>query len=295
MTLWPDALEWQREVGAQHWAGLAFGEQDAPPILALHGWLDNAGSFVPLARALPGYRWWLPDLPGHGRSGHRPPGTWYHFVDYVSDLIALADALELNRFDLLGHSMGGAIATLIAGAFPERVSRLILIEAMGPLSRSAEHAPQDLRKAVLARLALREKPLKVHPRQELAVAARMQANDLSEVAAQHLVERAVIEVDGGFVWSSDQRQTLPTPMRGTHAQYMAVIEAISAPTLLILTDPPTSYLVGPESDARIAALAPERLLRLSGGHHLHLENPDSVAAAIQDFLDTHPASPMPEA
>jgi len=290
MSLWPEAEEWELTIGERHWAGLAFGDRDAPPALALHGWLDNAGSLVPLARALPRHRWWIPDLPGHGRSSHRPAGTWYHFVDYVSDLIALADALQLPQFDLVGHSMGGAIATLIAGAFPERIARLVLIEAIGPLSRPADQAPQDLRKAVLARLALRQKPLKVHPRRELAIAARMHANQLSETAAEYLIERAMVAVDGGFVWSSDQRQTLPTPMRGTQAQYLAFIEAILAPTLLILTDPPTSYLVGPESDARINALAPAQLLRLPGGHHLHLENAAGVSAAIAAFLLEYPAT-----
>ena len=95
MSLFADAEEWQLAVVRQTWAGLAWGEAGAPPVLLLHGWLDNAGSFAPLARAA-GSALWVPDLPGHGRSGHRPAGAWYHFVDYVSDVLALVQALGLD-------------------------------------------------------------------------------------------------------------------------------------------------------------------------------------------------------
>jgi len=280
-----DALQdWQQGAGALQWAGLARGPEAAPPALLLHGWLDNAGSFAPLMRRLDGRRLWCPDLPGHGRSAHKPAGNWYHFVDYVSDLMALADALGMTQFDLIGHSMGGAVATLIAACYPERVNKLVLIEALGPLSRPAEGAVPDLRKAIRARLALTEKQLKVHPDRAQARAVRMAANALSEAAAEQLIERALIAVPGGYVWSSDPRHTLPTPLRGTQAQYLALLEAISAPTLLILADPATSYLTGPESEERRAALRPQRVVNLPGGHHLHLENSGTVAAVIGEFL-----------
>jgi len=284
MSLFADAEEWQPAVGAQTWAGLAWGEIGAPPALLLHGWLDNAGSFAPLARLLPGRRLWVPDLPGHGRSGHRPPGTWYHFVDYVSDVLALARELGLDQFDLIGHSMGGAIATLVAGAYPERIRRLVLIEALGPLARPAQACVADLRRAVDARLALHDKQLKVHPDRAAARHARMQANGLSAPAADALIERALMPAPGGYVWRSDPRQTLPTPIRGTESQYLAVLEAITAPTLALFAEPATPYLSGADAERRLAALAPQQLLRLPGGHHLHLEDPAPVAAAVAAFL-----------
>lgn len=279
-----EVCEWSRQVGIQHWAGLRVGRADAPPTLMLHGWLDNAGSLLPLARALPGFCHRLPDLPGHGLSGHRPPGTWYHFIDYLSDLIAWMDASGLARVDLIGHSMGGAISTLLAAAFPERVHRLVLIEALGPLGHPVAQIAADIRRAIEARLKLDDKQLRVHPDRASARQARMQAGGLSEYAADCLLERALAPVDGGWIWRSDPRQTLPTPVRGTEEQYLRVLQAISAPTLLVLAEPRTRYLDGPEAEARIAGLRPQALHRLPGGHHLHLENTAAVAAVVGEFL-----------
>lgn len=284
MSLFADGEEWQLSVGAQTWAGLAWGAPGLAPVLMLHGWLDNAGSLAPLARLLPGYRRWLPDLPGHGRSGHRPPGTWYHFVDYISDVLGLAQALGLERFDLVGHSMGGAIATLVAAAYPERVRRLVLIEALGPLARPSVVTAGDLRRAIDARLALDEKQLRVHPDRAAAMRLRMQANGLSEAAADLLMERALMPAPGGYVWRSDPRHTLPTPVRGTESQYLSLLGAITTPTLLLFADPPTPYLHGADAERRIEALRPQRMLRLPGNHHLHLEDPVPVAAAVAEFL-----------
>jgi pimeloyl-ACP methyl ester carboxylesterase len=284
MSLFADAEEWQLTVGEQVWAGLAWGAAGDPPALLLHGWLDNAGSFAPLARQLPGRRLWVPDLPGHGRSGHRPAGTWYHFIDYVSDVMALAQALGLERFDLVGHSMGGAVATLLAAAYPERVRRLVLIEALGPLARPAESCAGDLRRAVDARLRLARKQLKVYPDRAEARRARMLANGLSEAAADALIERALMPAPGGYIWGSDPRQTLPTPIRGTEEQYLALLSAITSPTLAVFAEPATAYLTGPEAERRLAALWPQQVLRFPGSHHLHLEDALLTARAIANFL-----------
>nr|WP_225737157.1 alpha/beta fold hydrolase [Dyella acidiphila] len=92
---------------AQSW-----GASDAPPLLTLHGWLDNAGSYAFLAPLL-AERWRVIalELPGHGHSSHLPAGINYHYVDYVSAVLAAADALQLERYTLLGHSLGAGIAS----------------------------------------------------------------------------------------------------------------------------------------------------------------------------------------
>ena len=129
------------------------GDPAGPRVLALHGWLDNAASFLPLSTPLAHCDLVALDLPGHGGSEHRQPGYDYAFVDWIHDGFDALDALGWDRASLLGHSMGGAIATLMAASLPARVERLALIEALGPVSGKAEEAGARLRQAVPAGFA----------------------------------------------------------------------------------------------------------------------------------------------
>src|SRR5690606_17884822 len=146
-------------------AGLRWGEPGAPRVLALHGWLDNAASFVPLAAEFEriGTRVDLvaPDLPGHGRSAHLPPGADYSFAGALHAALDVADALGWERFALLGHSMGAGIASLVAAGAPARVQRLLAIEALGALPEAPENTARRLREAVAATRALPGKRLRV--------------------------------------------------------------------------------------------------------------------------------------
>ena len=89
---------------------------EGPRVLALHGWLDNAASFVPLAAHLRGIDLVAIDQPGHGQSAHLPPGTDYSFVGALNAVLDVADALGWDRFALLGHSMGAGIGSMLAAA-----------------------------------------------------------------------------------------------------------------------------------------------------------------------------------
>lgn len=269
-------------------AARRWGAASAPPLLALHGWLDNAGSFDALAPLLAG-RWQVValDFAGHGRSSHLAPGTWYHYVDYFDELRAVFDHFGWSRADLLGHSLGGTLASLFAALYPERVGELMLIEALGPLTADAGKSLAQLRRALDERDAFaRRRPLRVFKDVDEAIAARMRANDLSEAAARAIVTRGLVEVEGGFVWSSDPRLTLASPQRYTGQQVLAMLGGIRARSLLVLADPPTSYLPSAMMDERAAQVEGIRVVRLPGHHHLHLEDAQAVAGQILAFADT---------
>jgi pimeloyl-ACP methyl ester carboxylesterase len=261
-------------------AARAWGDPAAThQVLALHGWLDNAASFDRLAPLIPDARIVALDLPGHGRSDHRPRGNWYHFIDYLGDALAAADALGFERFTLLGHSLGGAISSLLAAAAPDRVEALWLIEALGPMSTDPGKSLPVLRQAIVDRAGVGAKTLRVFPTLDLAVAARRQANGLSEQAAQLLVERGTTAVAGGWTWSSDPRLTLTSAIRMTEEQILAYLSGIGCPTLLVLADPPPPWIPPAAMNARIACVPDLSLQRITGTHHLHLEDPGPVAAA----------------
>ena len=262
-------------------------------VLALHGWLDNAASFVPLAPWLPGIELVAPDLPGHGRSAHLPRGADYSFAGAVDAVLDIADALGWERFALLGHSMGAGIGRLVAAACPARVERFVAIEALGALAETPERTVPRLRDAVAATRALRDKRLRVFPDIATAVRARMQANALSEPVARLLVERGLAPDPGGsgYVWSSDPRLTLPTMLRTTEDQVRHLVAGIECPTRVVYADPAQPYLPDPLRRQRAALLHRGDMRVLPGGHHLHMEDPQAVADAIGDFLRAPVAAP----
>lgn len=251
------------------------------PVLALHGWLDNAQSFVPLLDHLDGLDVVALDLPGHGRSPQRPAGVRYHFDDYVFDVLDAAEALGWSQFHLLGHSLGGAVSTILAAARPEAVRSLSLIEGLGPISARPDTAASGWRKAV--RLS-RERPRRNHPDAEAAAQARARNSDLTLVEARLLARRGLVADGDGVRWAHDLRLTWPSTQRYTEAQVIDLIAAVEAPALSIYSDPPSDILPWRILERRLAALGQRRLFPHPGGHHLHMQHPAVIGPVIKDFI-----------
>ena len=264
--------------------GLRSGTPEGPKVLALHGWLDNAASFLPLAAHFPDLDLVTLDLPGHGHSAHLGPGADYNLLVTVNAVLDVADALGWEQFAVLGHSMGAGIGSILAASLPQRVTRLVAIEALGALAETSERTTTRLREAVAAARALASKKLRVFPDLAAPIRARMQANQLSEPSARLLVERGVVAVDGGFTWSSDPRLTLPAMQRMTEAQVRQLVAGIECPTRVVFADPPQSYLPEPLRSERAALLPRGELVVLPGSHHLHMEMPAAVAGVIGGFF-----------
>src|SRR5690606_14439185 len=184
-------------------AALRSGAAGGLKVLALHGWLDNAASFLPLATQLPALDLVMVDLPGHGFSSHLPPTTPYTTPHAVVQTLAIIDALGWERCVLLGHSSGAAMAGPVAAVAPDRVTALVSIEALGGVSAPAGETLQRLRAHVDAVRKLEGKQLRVFPDLAVPVRARMMVNQLSEDSARLLIERGVKQVDGGWSWRSD--------------------------------------------------------------------------------------------
>ncbi|HLK39611.1 MAG TPA: alpha/beta fold hydrolase, partial [Polyangiaceae bacterium] len=154
MTQSPTALEITANGLPHHvleWSGAPV-DVIPPTVLLLHGYMDAAATWNLVAPSLgaTGMRVLAPDLRGFGDGPRVPEGAYYHFPDYVFDVADIVDALVPADAPLfvVGHSMGGTIATLFSGAFPERVGRLVLLEGAGPPNNPHEVAPDRLRRWV---------------------------------------------------------------------------------------------------------------------------------------------------
>lgn len=283
-----NAVPFELQLDGLRVAGLRSGTPGGLKVLALHGWLDNAASFLPLAEQLPMLDLVMVDLPGHGLSDHLLLTTPYTTPHAIVQTLAIADALGWDRFVLLGHSMGAAIASLVAAVAGERVQALVSIEALGGLAAPAGETVQRLRAYVEAMLKLDGKQLRVFPDLAAPVRARMMVNQLSEVSARLLIERGVKQVEGGWSWRSDPRLMLPTAVRMTEDQVRDVVTAISCPVQVIYATPAQPYFPEPERSQRAALLPDGRLHTLPGHHHVHMDDAAAVAHVIERFLATLP-------
>jgi pimeloyl-ACP methyl ester carboxylesterase len=260
-----------------------FGPEDGRPVIALHGWLDNAMSFARLAPKLKGLRIVALDLAGHGHSDHRPAGGSYAIWDYVHDVLQVAEQFGWQRFSLLGHSMGAIVSVLLAAAMPERVERLALIDGLIPYTGEADTAPTKLGEALKAQLALAGKSKPVYAQLERAVAARMQGvGAVSLEAAELLAGRGLMPVPGGYTWRTDARLTLPSPLRLTLAHAHSFVQSVQCPVSLVLAE--QGMLQAQPGVAQLLEKLPFELHSLPGGHHLHLDD-EAGAQAVADCFN----------
>ncbi len=270
------------DIGGSTFTALCYGPEDGARVLALHGWLDNAASFSRLAEHLDGLNLVALDLAGHGGSARRAGG--YPFVDFVGDVFGALAALGWERCALLGHSLGAGVAALFAGTFPERVTRLTLLEGLGPLTNPDEDAPRQLREALTAEAAARGRDESSGYPDAATLARRLAAaTGMRPDSAELLLARGLVAGGAGVRWRADPGLRRPSRVRLTEAQVLAFLRAIACPTQLVRARP------GMPADearlaARVAALADVRAVEVAGGHHVHLDDPAAVAAIVGPFL-----------
>ncbi len=272
------------EVAGQTLAAKQWGDSDKPAIIALHGWLDNAASYDLIAPQLNDFRVIALDFAGHGFSDHRPDGMRYHMLDNVDDAVGLADALELEDFILMGHSMGAGISTLLAGAFPERIKKLVLIEGIGTHTTPADRSAEVLRKAVkdMKRAGLSRKP--IYDTEAEAIAARMQAlGGISEAASKTLCSRGLYKAEEGYTWRSDPRVKMNSAIRLTEEMIDSYLKELIMPVLLI-TGNQSFFAASDMMPKRAEKVANIKHVLLDGNHHLHLE-PETFQPVLQEILN----------
>lgn len=277
-----DAIIYPRElrftVNDLEFTALEWGTAAQLPVLALHGWLDNAASFYKLAPQLHNLHIVAPDLAGHGQSAHRPGQVAYTPWDDINDVFAIADHLGWQRFALLGHSRGAIIGSLAAGTFPDRFIGLGLIEGLLPEPALPQDLPMQLAGAINGLRAQQQKTPSIYTNLDVAIKARERGLfPLGKAAATALTERGVMVRDGGFSWSSDPRLMAPPVLKLTREQLAAFANRINVPIKLLLANNglPKLYANYLEEVNKFPHVDYELL---DGGHHLHMEQESGLVA-----------------
>ena len=264
-------------------SGMHWPNPGAPKLLCLHGWLDNAASFVPLAHHLQDFDLYAIDLAGHGFSAHRPPHSRYYFSENIYDLDAALDQLGWDSCHLMGHSMGGAVACHFAAAAPERVNRLVSLDAVGIFTQAEEKCGKQWQMS-LRGVRKSRGFLRPYESVEQAMAARQVSSPLSDQAARLLCERALEHNGDYYQWRTDQRLNWRSPQILSNKQAVSVLSVIEAPTLTINSAYMSKYLSDQELADRFAAIKDGTHVDDPGHHHFHMETPEKIGPIITEFL-----------
>lgn len=280
------AAEFQLHTRQGRLAGLAWQCDGGPRVLCLHGWLDNAASFVPLAEHLRGLDLVAIDLPGHGHSAHRHETTRYHFIDYLFNVDAALDGLGWKDCHLVGHSMGAAISAAYASGAPERVRSLVLLDAMGPISVSAQGTARRLQRS-LRKNRKGVSAVRRFDSLEKMVRARCEVSGMSEQAARLICERAARAEGDRYAWRSDPALNWVSALVMTDEQALDLLRNIDSPTLTLTVTHEAAWISAEKLAAQKEALRHAQHLSLEGRHHFHMDAPGQIAETIRSFILEH--------
>jgi len=276
----------------------SWGEKNDSPVLALHGWLDNADSFDLIAPEIAKDHYIVaPDLPGHGESEHKSEHATYYLWEFAVDLMNLIAANKWKHITLLAHSMGTGIASIIASALPKVIDKVVFIDGLGaPFVVKEEDALKNFQQSYKQREMLRKlakknvaAALPVFASVDEAIEDRMNSrlSPLTRNASTVLTYRSIKATNKGVSWRYDQRLVLPEYHRLTEDQAQSFLSGIQCPTLVILGKDGLFKEDDPRN-GRINTIKNKQLVWFDGGHHLHLEtvHPE-IATTILQFLKTN--------
>ncbi len=242
-----------------------------PPALLLHG-IGNYGrvwDFV--ADAVAGrLRLIAPDARGHGASA--APKAGYTPLDFVADGIAVMDATDLDRPVVVGHSMGGAHAMVLAATHPERVRALVLVDVGPEIGRDGGDRAQRLTQGRPDRFANEVAALAYLHETSPGYSDAVYANRMAHVFAR--------AADGGLVWRS-RKESLLRILSGPRRSADAWRAIATLPMPVLVVRGTRSPSLSAATYARMLAVIPNVTgLELDAGHNVQLDQPLALAEAI---------------
>lgn len=278
-----------------HIAGKWWGPRDVRPIVLLHGWQDNAGSFARLIRLLPpALSYFAIDFPGFGHSSHPADGTLYGITNFAYILDSMRAKFKWKRLSLIGHSMGSIVAFIYAGTFPKRVDLLVSISLLQPLVHSVQTIIDYMR--IKGAALLQADPLfngqpPVFTFRELV--DRVVSGSKGSVhssKAVYLIRRSVRPSDGQPGKFYLLRNIRAQNVYGDYFSDDLCVELakqIGVPHLFLKTN--YFEFEGSQNTIKMIELLSDLNPRfewqdIKGTHHVHLNQPDKVSGLISTFL-----------
>uniref|UniRef100_A0A1I8PES6 AB hydrolase-1 domain-containing protein n=1 Tax=Stomoxys calcitrans TaxID=35570 RepID=A0A1I8PES6_STOCA len=293
-----DFEEIQVPVPWGHIAGKWYGPKHDRPLVGLHGWQDNAGTFDTLAPYLPRERAFLAlDMPGHGLSSWLPEGIQYHSMDYVALINRLMEEFKWDTISILAHSMSAINSFVYAALFPAKVDLLISLDVLKPLTRSPDkiidNYSERLQSALKIERRMRNKS--EPPAYEWdQLVERLHTGTSKSVdleACKFLLKRNIkpsTHEPHKYYFSRDSRLKASLFYAFSQEVPVEMGRRITCPHLFI------KALGGPIYEERkyleeVLAILQQKpnfeYHAIEGTHHVHLNEPEKVAKIVNSFLE----------
>ena len=244
------------------------GNGSLPPMVLSHGYTDNGLCWTDLALAMEKrYDCIMYDLRGHGLS--EAPAAGYDINDNVSDIVGLIKALKLSKPVIIGHSLGGSIAAIVAAQYPDIPRKVVLIDPPGllkPLFPTAE----DMNLA------------RIHFKKDIDYVKSLSREELVKEAGKR--HPAISQAARGR-WADSKMQFKPQILDSvlTIPPLMPYLSKVTIPTLILKADANDAV-----RKMEIDAVSTQHNIIIyhvrGAGHLVHLERPEESLAVLNEFL-----------
>lgn len=267
-----------------------WGNEHAPAMLLIHGGRDHCRNWDWVAERLRDrYHIIAPDLSGHGDSDWIK-GSSYTEINYVYDIAQLVHQKNMAPVTVIGHSLGGSIALLYSGLYPETLKKVVAIEGLGPSPdmirrMRAKSTAERMRGWIgMRREAAGRQPRRYATLEDAVTRMQEENKHLTDEQARHLtVHGAIQNEDGTFSWKFDNAVRLGGPGGLSTEDQREIWGRIDVPVLLLRGT--ESWASDPVVDGRIKQFKNARLENIEGaGHWSHHDRFDIFMDKIEKFL-----------
>lgn len=287
-----------------HIAGKWWGPKSVRPIVLLHGWQDNAGSFDPLIIQLPNHVSYLAiDLPGHGLSSRLPDGMMYSLEVYFLALLLIFEHFKWSKVSLMSHSLGSVVSFYYAATFPEKCDLVISLDGLKPLNMNYDIIEQHFSTGYLQHIQadVRNRDASEPPAykfDELLGKVRTGVYiEISRESAPYLLKRATKPSRthaNKYYFTRDGRLRSSTVPMMSHSVTKKLAKNITSPYCFIEASDSAVLLTAIEDkkyyDEIMAIMHTNPMFEkhsVVGNHHVHLNDPDRISGILSTFINKH--------
>ena len=256
-----------------------WGNPDAPAVIMVHGFGVSGHMFDEFAERMQDrYHLLAIDQRGHGDSDWSPDGD-YSREAFVQDLEGFRESLGIERFILVGHSMGGLNAVSYTNANPQRVRALVLVDV----------GPESAKEGVDNIVRFTRGPDELEFEEFVELAHRFNQRRTLENIRERMRHRLKPAESGKWTWKFDKRfreqeNGLKIGSELSNDQSWQLFRDVSVPTLLVRGGE-SDVLSAETAERATREMARARLVTVSGaGHSVPGDNPDEFTAAVREFL-----------